>query len=351
MELFLMEVYNFRPLPATFNLKNIAKITSPVCGPGRVSPHGHQVERALRDWFMSFNFPDLSQALVHLDQCNEIATYYFPDADVKRLEACAASMYFALAVDDTLLHATTEPDRMKSLVDTYVQAIYQENFSSPNPYAMMVHDISKRIQMTASPGNCTRYQQGLEEYFRTGVSDAGRRSQNQIPSISEYLLVRRVCVGGIFTWAHVEYALEINLPDSVFSDPVFIELTTAATDIMALQNDLVSFNKEQAGDEYLNFVCSIMVEKRVELQEAIDTLVAMTETRVGEYVNLKAQFPVFGPGVDSEVARYFAGIEQLLQGGIVWSYFTSRYFAAEVLGDLTHESLVIDLKKMKASAT
>lgn len=67
-----------------------------------------------------------------------------------------------------------------------------------------------------------------------------------------------------------------------------------------------------------------MVEKKVELQEAIDTLVAMTETRVCEYVNLKAQLPVFCGGVDSEVARYFAGIEQLLQGGIIWSYLTTR---------------------------
>lgn len=36
--------------------------------------------------------------------------------------------------------------------------------------------------------------------------------------------------------AHVEYALDINLPDYVFNDPAFIELSTAATDIMAWQN-------------------------------------------------------------------------------------------------------------------
>lgn len=29
---------------------------------------------------------------------------------------------------------------MKSLVDTYVQAIYCEKLSSPDPYAMMVHE-------------------------------------------------------------------------------------------------------------------------------------------------------------------------------------------------------------------
>jgi len=43
----------------------------------------------------------------------------------------------------------------------------------------------------------------------------------------------------------------------------------AATDIMAWQNDLCSFNKELASDDYQNLVCCIMVEQMIELQEAI----------------------------------------------------------------------------------
>ena len=36
--------------------------------------------------------------------------------------------------------------------------------------------------------------------------------------------------------ALLEYSLDIDLPDSVFEDPIFIELDKAATDIMAWQN-------------------------------------------------------------------------------------------------------------------
>jgi hypothetical protein len=36
--------------------------------------------------------------------------------------------------------------------------------------------------------------------------------------------------------ALLEYSLDIDLPDSVFEDPVFIELDKAAVDIMAWQN-------------------------------------------------------------------------------------------------------------------
>jgi hypothetical protein len=36
--------------------------------------------------------------------------------------------------------------------------------------------------------------------------------------------------------ALLEYSLDVDLPDSVFEDPVFIEVDKAAVDIMAWQN-------------------------------------------------------------------------------------------------------------------
>ena len=64
----------------------------------------------------------------------------------------------------------------------------------------------------------------------------------------------------------------------------------------------------------------------VELQEAIDFAMDMLESRVSEYISLKSRLPTFGSEVNSELARYYVGIENLLQGGIVWSYLTPRAF-------------------------
>ena len=69
-----------------------------------------------------------------------------------------------------------------------------------------------------------------------------------------------------------------------------------------------------------------MVEQMIELQEAIDIAMTMLESRVSEYIHLKTRLPTFGPEVDAELARYYVGIENLLQGGIVWSYLTPRVF-------------------------
>lgn len=47
-----------------------------------------------------------------------------------------------MQIDDVVeegdLH--TRPDHVKSDLDLYLQALYKEDFSSPNPYAMMIHE-------------------------------------------------------------------------------------------------------------------------------------------------------------------------------------------------------------------
>jgi len=107
----------------------------------------------------------------------------------------------------------------------------------------------------------------------------------------------------------------------------------------------------------------------IELQEAIDIVMTMLEFRISEYINLKTRLPTFGPEVDSELARYYVGIENVMQGGIVWSYLSTRafnilfgpnhseindahagYFASEDLDGLAKKSMVIKLKKTEMSS-
>jgi hypothetical protein len=46
----------------------------------------------------SFENLSLSYAQARLDQFNTIATYYFPDIDVKHLETCVAAIYWSFIV-------------------------------------------------------------------------------------------------------------------------------------------------------------------------------------------------------------------------------------------------------------
>jgi hypothetical protein len=50
-----MKLYNFRPLPETFSLKNLPEASFPAFGPARVSPHGETVRETVGVWFTRYD--------------------------------------------------------------------------------------------------------------------------------------------------------------------------------------------------------------------------------------------------------------------------------------------------------
>jgi hypothetical protein len=71
-----------------------------------------------------------------------------------------------------------------------------------------------------------------------------------------------------------------------------------------------------------------MVERQVELQEAIDIVVDMLDSRVKEYTELKTKLPSFGQKVDLELTKYHTALEHYVQGTVVWYYLSPRGFQA-----------------------
>ena len=67
-----------------------------------------------------------------------------------------------------------------------------------------------------------------------------------------------------------------------------------------------------------------MVERKVELQEAVDILVEMLDACVTDYLSLKTQLPSFGTAVDDTLAKYHTALENYVQGTMIWYYKCPR---------------------------
>ncbi|KDR79649.1 hypothetical protein GALMADRAFT_137443 [Galerina marginata CBS 339.88] len=339
-----MELYHFRPLPRTFCLRNVVDITTRAFGPVKVNPHGEKVHDTMKKWFMSFKGYDTPKALAYLDKFQNFATFSYPDADEEHLETCLADIYWGFVVDDVTDEGElqAEPDQIKAGVETCLQALYQVDFTSTDPHASMLYDLYKRIQSTGTPENCRRFVRAVEEFGMSEIEQSHERSRQNIPSVSEFIVARRGTYGAFMIQTVVEYSLDLKLPDYVFEHPIVDEMSVVTRDIMAWVNDLCSFNKEQADNDFQNLVCCIMVEQKVELQEAIEVLIDMLERRIDDYTKLKARLPSFGSLVDDELARYNIAIEHFIKGSAAYYYSTTRYFATQDAA--ANESLIIDLK-------
>jgi len=273
----------------------------------------------------------------------------FPHADRTHLETCLEFYLWAFSTDDYSDEGTlqSQPDAIQASVNKSLSVLQNEDLECVEwPYAAMLHSLLRKIRASSTLGAYRRFKVAFEQWSASQVSQASNRKIDRMPSSAEFILMRRATIGAAMVEAMVEYSLDLDIPDSVFQDPIIRGMSDATSDIMTWPNDLCSFNKEQADGDYQNLVFVLMVENRIGLQSAIDLLVSMLQTRVKDYVSLKAQLPSFGEAVDDEVAKYVKNLEHFVQGTIMWYYESPRYFRGMDVSN--REDLVVPIMDAKA---
>ncbi|TFK81182.1 terpenoid synthase [Polyporus arcularius HHB13444] len=327
-----MSVEQLRPFPSHFRLKDLTSVTAPVFE-FKLNPHQEEAALATNAWFDRRNvYHGLKKKKFLSHRFDSYAGMSFPDADVAHLKTCIAFFLWAFSFDDLSDEGAlqTKPDAVQIGVDISMDVLRNPDAPAPNfPYAAMLHDIWRRFRSTASPGACNRFFRAVESWMNSQVEQARNRATDEIPSVEDFIILRRRTIGGPIVEAMVEYSLDLQIPEYVWDHPILQEMSKAVIDIMTWPNDLCSFNKEQADGDFQNLVFCIMIERDCNLQTALDVLTEMLAQRVADYARFKSQLPSFGPEVDAELARYNKAIEQYTQGTVVWYYYSPRYFRGQ----------------------
>ncbi|KAH8102071.1 terpenoid synthase [Cristinia sonorae] len=324
-----MELENLQPFPSHFVLQDLTRITGPVFRL-KTNPLQDKAYQFTRSWFVNlgvYHEPKQRKFLSH--RFDLYAGLSFPDADVHHLETCMAFFLWAFSFDDLSDEGElqSKPERVQVGVDISMTVL--NNPDAPPPafkYAAMLHDVWNRFRETASPGACNRFYRAVQSWMNSQVEQAQLRSDGTVPSVEDFIRLRRRTIGGEIVEAMVEYSLDINIPEGIWDHPILVAMSKAVIDIMTWPNDLISFNKEQSDNDYQNLVVCVMLENNTDLQGAVDIVTNMLAQRVADYANLKKKLPSFGPDIDAELDKYLTALEYYTQGTVVWYYDSPRYF-------------------------
>jgi len=317
-------------LPAYFTLQDLCAITGRACKL-KVNPLQDEANDLACRWFDRIGVYDETQKVKFLKfgKFDLFAALSFPEADLRHLETCLMFFFWAFSTDDLSDEGALQdsPTEVQAGHDISNSMIDSPDSPRPSfPYAAMLYDLLYRFRETGTSGAYDRFIRAFEDWSSSQVQQSENRSVDRIPSIEEFILMRRATIGGAMVEAMIEYSLDLDLPNHVFEHPTIVAMSEATNDMMTWPNDLCSFNKEQADGDYQNLVFVIMDERRVGLQEAIDILTEMLSQRVNEYLALKASLPSFGSNVDRELSRYIEALEHFTQGTVLWYYSSPRYF-------------------------
>ncbi|CVK85123.1 uncharacterized protein FMAN_02036 [Fusarium mangiferae] len=254
-----------------------------------------------------------------------------PDAPFDKLKTMCDWGNWVFPFDDMFDEGSLKSDPKKSqvVIDSLMADMLDQTYTRTKSAVVQAHDdIFRRVSKGSTVGARRRFALAMKQYTDGVVHHVNQFSTNSIPSIQEMLDTRRLSSGVTPLYHLIEYAHDIRLPDEVFDNPVIQKLELLGADFVLLSNDILSYRKEENDDCPFSMVAACRMTGQSP-QEAFDTVGNLLEERYQDWQSSIEQLPSWGPDIDTNVARYIQGIQNVVQANITWSFRSGRYFGKQ----------------------
>ncbi|TEA14390.1 (+)-eremophilene synthase [Colletotrichum sidae] len=200
----------------------------------------------------------------------------------------------------------------------------------------------------ASPALQHRYKSYMKHYMLGVLGQVNsRKLPVQALTIDEFLVFRRGTIGVMPCTVLVEYALDIEVPETIINHTSVKTCQEVAVDLVLLDNDVLSYKKDVLEGEELS-VIGILRSQGYTLQEAMNEAGNMIERCYRRWDEALEHMPSWGAELDIVVLTYLDGIRNIALGSLLWSvtsvvsFWTGRYFDKEE-GDQLRKTRILRL--------
>ncbi|KAI6277828.1 hypothetical protein MCOR27_001023 [Pyricularia oryzae] len=313
----------------------------------RLNPLYELVRPAANEWTQKLlNLDAKAYAKHQRVNFSRLASMWMPEADEEGLRVMVDWLtwvfYFDDLFDDGELRdnpaaAQAEAEATLSLMSDSDQQVSPEL----HPLRYMFHSTWIRFRNRSSKALQNRYKKCMEEYINGILQQVDVSSFDASLDADLYLHFRRKSVGLRPCHALLEYACGIQIPDHVMAHPAIQECMAVSIDLVLLQNDILSYKKEQASNVIHNLI-HIYRNQGMTAQEAFDQAGNLIVRAIRRWHLAQLDLPIWGEKIDKEVQRYLQGCLDSCVGSLNWSFTTGRYFGDQ--GDEIRKTRVLTLK-------
>ncbi len=261
------------------------------------------------------------------------ATYFYPDAALEQIIACGdwcAWLFFLDDLYDENVQASWDAAGARWLMEACLASLRgaRPRAGAP-PLARFTWEIRQRLLRSAVAGErwLRRFATSAEDYLFKGVLPANAHwAHGLVPAFDPYL-EQREHDSAVHTCIDlIELAADLSIPDGVHAAEPLATMRRLCARALAYANDLMSYEKEvvRHGNPN-NLVHVLMMHRSIPFEHAVHDAVALINRHTRDLIALEGQIPSYGRPLDAFVARYVAGMWQLLRGNFDWSLATGRY--------------------------
>ncbi|KAF9072640.1 terpenoid synthase [Rhodocollybia butyracea] len=278
-------------------------------------------------WFRSFNaFDPSSQKAFDLCDFGLLAAYVYPHAEAAHLRSGCDLMNCFFLFDE--YSDVAEPDVVRKQADVIMDAIRHPHI--PRPKGEFIGGEAHRqfwelAKKGATPTAQRRFIEVYQAYVNSIIQQAIDRADNHIRDVNSYFQVRRDTIGVKPSFTLLEFTMDI--PDEIMEHPVIHEFTMGCVDMLIIQNDIYSYNVEQAvGNDLHNLVTIVMNQYNLDVQGAIDWIGRYNDELADRVLENYRNLPDWGPVINPQIHRYCDSVGEWVRGIDSWYFHSWRYF-------------------------
>ncbi len=298
--------------------------------PSEINPHVEEIERESFAWLCASGMIPDAETVERYRRARfgDLAARTYPRVDREMLRLVTDWCMWLFAFDDGFCESVRHGRSPGMLVRELPELLRVLDDLTPpehfrSPYARTLLEVKDRVAAYALPDQLDRWCAATRDYLYAQVWEAGNREADVVPTVEDYLFMRRRTGAMPPVVTLIDIAGRFHLTPEHWMHPQVRELTRLCYDLVVWDNDIFSYAKEQRHDRARHNLINVLVAHRgVTAEEALEEVLAMHCRAVDRMVELDAQVQTWAP---REVIEFVRGLEHWVSGHIAYALASSRY--------------------------
>ncbi|MFF3244684.1 isoafricanol synthase [Streptomyces sp. NPDC002870] len=307
--------------------------------PARFSPHAERARRHTLQWLQETGLLTGEAVTAEYDalRLERLMAHFYPDATGNDLELAADfNAWFFIFDDQFDGRLGVRPEAIERVVDSLVRTMTADGAPQVSgehgpPLVRGFRDIWRRAAVGTPYGWQRRFRTHWQAYMAAHQGEAHNRNAERLPSLKQFLKVRRNSIGVQPCLDFTERCGGYTLPDELHGSSPLREMREITGDVVIFVNDIVSLVKELAAGDVNNSVIVLREQKGCTLEQSVEYIAALANAQTARFAQLATALPKtlsergVLPEVREHIDHYVEGMGHLMAGNLAWSLATSRY--------------------------
>ncbi|KAM0795846.1 terpene synthase metal binding domain protein [Usnea florida] len=305
----------------------------------RLNPHYEDIRRDSETWLLKSvhgGFDARTSSSIHRTDFSYFCAVVIPDARAETLRTLCDWGNWVFPFDDGEAafdngHLKTNPEEARKLIEGLFSIMSDEQFEPEHPLLIAFRSMWLRLShVSVNYLRCvqTRFAASMTAYCNAIMEQVHLQSTASLTStVEELLALRRDSIATTPINALIESAISCWLRYvEVIKDPSIQKMENIATDIVLIQNDIVSYAKEKALGESHNIISLYHLQGK-SLQSSFDCASELLKSRYREWYLALTELPTWGEEIDSHVQLHINSAQNVALANLNWSFRAERYWS------------------------